>query len=348
VIQKYQKPAELYDGLRLHQNENTGGCSPKVLQALASLRAEQVGFYPPYDAATRACAAYLGVDPDRVSLVNGLDEAIMAIAVGYLRPRPGEPIPEAIIPEPAFEIFAFDADVVGSRPVRIEPNADYSFPLDRVLEAITDATRVVFITNPNNPTGVLTPLDAVRAVASRVPPGAIVFVDEAYAEFSGVTFMPELDRYPNVIVGRTFSKAFGLAGLRIGAVTGHPDALEPIRLVVPVYSVNIAAVVAVQAALQDLDHLAAYRAQVEESKAMLYAACERLGLRCWKSAANFVLIDAGDRATLLARGAEARGIYVRDRSSEPWLAGCLRVGAGMVAHTKQCIEVFEEVLCGAR
>jgi histidinol-phosphate aminotransferase len=162
-----------------------------------------------------------------------------------------------------------------------------------------------------------------------------------------VTFIPELGRYPNVVVGRTFSKAFGLAGLRIGAITGHPDTLEPIRLAVPVYSVNIAAVVAVQAALQDLAFVDNYKAQVEESKALLYAACDRLGLRYWKSAANFVLIDAGDRAEALARGASARGIYLRDRSSEPGLAGCLRVGAGIVAHTQRCIEVFEEVLCGA-
>ncbi len=347
MIEKYQKPAELYDGLRLHQNENTGGCSPKVLAALARLEAEQVGFYPPYEAATRACAAYLGVAPDRLSLLNGLDEGIMAIAVSYLRPRPGSDRPEAIIPDPAFEIFAFDTEVVGGRPIRVEPNTDFSFPLDRVLDEITPHTRVVFITNPNNPTGVLTPLESIRAVAARVPKEAIVFVDEAYAEFSGISLIPELERLPNVVVGRTFSKAFGLAGLRVGAITGHPDALEPIRLVVPVYSVNIAAVVAVQAALEDLAYVEQYTAQVEQSKALLYAACDRLGLRYWKSAANFVLVGAGERADRLAQGAAARGIYVRNRSKEPGLDGCLRVGAGVVAHTEQCIKVFEEVLCGA-
>ena len=346
-MSRYQKPPELYNGLRLHQNENTGGCSPRVLEALASLRAEQVGFYPPYETATRACAGYLGVDPDRVSLLNGLDEGIMAAAVGYLRPRPGEGTPEAIIPEPAFEILAFDTEVVGATPVRIAPNPDYSFPLDRVLNAITGHTRVVFITSPNNPTGVLTPLDAIRTVASHVPRGAIVFVDEAYAEFSGVSFIPELDRYPNVVVGRTFSKAFGLAGLRIGAMTGHPDTLEPIRLVVPVYSVNIAAVVAMQAALEDRDYVVGYCAQVEQSKTLLYTACDQLGLRYWTSAANFVLIDAGDRADALASGAAARGIYLRNRSKESGLEGCLRVGAGIVAHTERCIDVFEEVLCAA-
>lgn len=347
MIEKYQKPAELYDGLRLHQNENTGGCSPRVLAALASLSAEQVGFYPPYTAATQACARYLGVDPDHLSLVNGLDEGIMATAVALLRPRPGEPPAEAIIPEPAFEIFAFDTEVVGGTPVRIAPNPDYSFPLDRVLAAITPRTRVVFLTSPNNPTGVLVPLEAVRTVAARVPPGAVVFVDEAYAEFSGVSVIPELQRYPNVIVGRTFSKAFGLAGLRIGAITGHPDTLEPIRLLLPVYSVNIAAVVAMQAALEDLAFVARYKAEVEQSKALLYAACDRLGLRYWKSAANFVLVHAGPRARQLARGAAARGVYIRDRSQEAGLEGCLRVGAGIVAHTTRCIEVFEEVLCAA-
>ena len=347
MIEKYQKPAELYDGLRLHQNENTGGCSPHVLAALASLRAEQVGFYPPYEAATCACARYLGVDPDRLSLVNGLDEGIMATAVAYLRPKAGQGIAEAIIPEPAFEILAFDTEIVGGTPVRIAPNADYSFPLDRVLAAITPHTRVVFITSPNNPTGATTPLDAIRTVAARMPQGAIVFVDEAYAEFADISFIPELERYPNVVVGRTFSKAFGLAGLRIGAIIGHPDTLEPIRLVVPVYSVNIAAVVAVQAALDDLTFLDNYKRQVEESKTLLYAACDRMGLRHWKSAANFVLIDAGHRAGALARGAAERGIYLRDRSKEPGLIGCLRVGAGVVRHTQRCIQAFEEVLCAA-
>jgi histidinol-phosphate aminotransferase len=347
-MNKYEKPAEFYDGLRLHQNENTGGCSPKVLEALSALRREQVGFYPPYAEATGACARYLGVDPDRLSLVNGLDEGIMATAVGYLRSATDRPAAEAVIPEPAFEIFAFDTDLVGGRPVRVPPNPDFSFPLDRVLDAISPRTRVVFLTNPNNPTGVSMPMDAIRLVSGRMPPGGIVFVDEAYAEFSGNTFIPMLEHFKNVVVGRTFSKAFGLAGIRIGAITGHPDTLEAIRLAIPVYSVNVAAVVAVQAALADLDYLHDYLRQVEESKALLYAACDRLDLRYVKSDANFVLVCAGDRLDALIHGALARGIYLRDRSTEPGCTGCLRVATGIVAHTRRCIEVFEEVLCAAR
>jgi histidinol-phosphate aminotransferase len=343
----YEKPPELYDGLRLHQNENTGGCSPRVLEALARLRADEIGFYPPYAGATAAVAAYLGVATDRVTLVNGLDEGIMAAAVGYLRTQIGGPVLEAIVPEPAFEIFRFDTAVAGGQLVQVMPHPDFSFPLDEVLTAITPNTRVVFLTNPNNPTGVGMPLDAVRSIARAVPPGAIVFVDEAYAEFAGVTFIPELDGFPNVIVGRTFSKAFGLAGLRIGCLVGQPAAMEAIRRAVPVYSVNIAAAAAIQAALQDLDHLNGYLREVVESKALLYAACDRLGVKYWKSLSNFVLICAGDRTDALVKGAFARKIYLRDRSTEPGCAGCLRMATGIVEHTRRAIAVLEEVLCAA-
>ena len=347
-MNKYEKPGEFYDGLRLHQNENTAGCSPQVLAALATITREQMAYYPPYNAATAVVGDYLGVDPDRLTLLNGLDEGIMAIAVGYLRPTPDGVVPEAVIPEPAFEIFAFDTEIVGGRPVRVAPNDDFSFPLERVLAAITPRTRVVFLTNPNNPTGVSMPMDAIRSVSRALPDGAIVVVDEAYAEFSGRSFIPELAGFRNVVVGRTFSKAFGLAGIRIGAITGHPDTLEPIRLAVPVYSVNIAAVVAVQAAIRDFDYVKSYLAQVAESKVRLYRAFDRLGLRYTPSDANFVLVHTGAQADAIVNGAMARGIYLRDRSKEPGCAGAIRVVAGIVEHTYRCIAVFEEVLCAAR
>jgi histidinol-phosphate aminotransferase len=343
----YQKPPELYEGLRLHQNENTGGCSPRVLEALARLRADQIGFYPPYAEATEAVAAYLGVAPDRVTLTNGLDEGIMALSVAYLRAAGGGPALEAIVPEPAFEIFRSDTAVAGGTLVQVMPRPDFAFPLDEVLAAITPHTRVVFLTNPNNPTGVGMPLDAIRTIARRLPPRAIVFVDEAYAEFAGVTFIPELEAFPNVVVGRTFSKAFGLAGLRIGCLVGAPATVDPIRRAVPVYSVNVAAVAAVQAALRDLDYLTGYLQQVAESKALLYAACDRLGLTYVKSRSNFVLVGAGDRTDALVKGAFARGIYLRDRSTEPGCAGCLRIATGIVEHTRRAIAVMEEVLCAA-
>jgi histidinol-phosphate aminotransferase len=271
----------------------------------------------------------------------------MALAVAYLRPPVGGPVPEALVPEPAFEIFRFDTAVAGGTLVQVMPRPDFSFALDEVLAAITERTRVVFLTNPNNPTGVSMPLAAIHTIAGRVPDGAVVFVDEAYSEFAGVSFIPELASHPNVIVGRTFSKAFGLAGLRIGCLVGDPDTMDPIRRAIPVYSVNVAAAAAIQAALGDLEHLDGYLRQVAESKALLYAACDRLGLKYVNSDSNFVLVCAGDRTDALVKGAFARGVYIRDRSTEPGCAGCIRIGAGIVDHTKRCIDVMEEVLCAA-
>jgi histidinol-phosphate aminotransferase len=347
-MSEYDKPPELYAGLRLHQNENTAGCSRRVLEALTSLRADEVSVYPPYSAVVAACARHFGVPDEHVVLVNGLDEGILAATSALLRPSPGEPLREAIVPQPAFEIFAFDSEVAGGRVVNVMPRPALVFALDEVLAAITAETRIVFVTNPNNPTGVPVPREAVRTVARRLPPQAIVFLDEAYVDFSGDTFIPDLPAFPNVVVGRTFSKAYGLAGLRVGALVGHPATLDPLRRVIPVYSVNIAAVVALKAALADTAYVEDYLRQVAESKTLLYAACDRIGLEHWKSAANFVLVRIGDRAGALVAAAAARGVYLRDRSDEPGCGGCVRITTGIVEHTRRAVAVMEEVLCAAR
>ena len=341
------KPPELYDGLRLHQNENTGGCSPRVVDALASLKPDQIAFYPPYRDVVNATAAHFGVEPERVALTNGLDEGIFAVAVTFLRHGPDRGEPEAIVPQPAFEVFELNASVAGGRVVHVMPRPEFVFALDEVLAAITPRTRAVFLTNPNNPTGVSMPMEAIEAIAGAVPEGAVVFVDEAYADFAAATFIPEIPKCPNVIVGRTFAKAHGLAGLRIGALVGMPDTLAPVRRAIGVYSVNVAAVAALQAALQDTGFVAQYLAQVRESKSLVYAACDRLGLKYWRSDANFVLVRTGGRTDALASAAAERGVYLRDRGSEPGCLGCIRITTGLVQHTRAGLAVLEEVLCDA-
>ena len=202
-------------------------------------------------------------------------------------------MPEAIIPEPAFEIFKFDTEVVGGqRGRRCDAAAPtFSFPLEGVLAAITPRTRVVFLTNPEQPDR---RVDAARGHSNRsraaVPEEAIVFVDEAYAEFSGATFIPQLPPFPNVIVGRTFSKAFGLAGLRIGCLSARP--IGSIRSVSRFRSTASTSPPSSPCRRRSTIErtCADYLGQVAESKALLYAACDRLGLTYWKSGANFVLV----------------------------------------------------------
>ena len=350
---QYQREPELGDGLRLHLNENTGGCSPKVIEALRALSAMDAAIYPDYGRVNDVCARHLGVDPSRLLLTNGLDEGILAAAIAYLQRDPGAAgadagRPEGLIAEPCFGMYADCIEAVGGRIVRVAPPpetpANLQFPLDALLAAITPRTRVIYLTSPGNPTGLLVPAAAVHALARAVPDG-LVFVDEAYADFTDAHFLGELPGAPNVVVGRTFAKAYGLAALRIGAVVGDEAVIARLRRSLPPYSINVAAAVALEAALGDQAHLDAYRAQVRASKARVYAVCERLGLGYWPSEANFVLVRVGDRATAIVEALRQRRIFVRDRSSEPGCAGCIRITAGILAHTEQALAALEDILC---
>jgi histidinol-phosphate aminotransferase len=328
-------------GLRLHLNENTTGCSPQVLAAVRALTAQDIASYPDYRNAVLACAAHLDVDPDWLLLTNGLDEGLLMLAVARLgRDKSGDA--EAIVPVPAFEPYFAAANAVGATVIRVPPLERFGFPLQPVLDAVSPRTRLVYLNTPNNPTGQEISLDALRTVIE-ASPDALVLVDEAYVEFGGASFLAELPRYRNAIVGRTFSKAYGLAGMRIGCLVAHPDTLEPIRAVTPVLKPNVVAVTAVQAALGDRDYLPRYAAEVRESKRRLYAACERLGLDYWESAANFVLVRAAERAPDVVAALAARGVHVRDRSRDPITRGCVRVTAGVVEHTNAAIAALEEI-----
>jgi histidinol-phosphate aminotransferase len=335
--------------LRLHLNENTAGCSPRVLAALQAVTREQAAYYPDYERATEACAARLGVAPDEVVLTNGLDEGILGVAMSALRTRRSKGATEALIPEPAFDVYASASDAAGASIVHIDPAPDLAFPLQGVLDAIGPQTAVVFVTSPGNPTGVPIPRDEILQVAERAR-GALVLVDEAYADFGGTTLIGDkaLADLPNVIVGRTFAKAYGLAGLRIGALVARPAEIEWLRRVLLPYSVNTYAVAALQAAFADLDYYDWYRREVDQSRRMLSDALQRLGVRFWPSAANFVLAYFGERSAAVLAGLAQRGIVVRDRSRDPGCAGCLRITAGVVSHTRACVAALEEVLCAVR
>jgi histidinol-phosphate aminotransferase len=338
VIQGYPSPG---DGLRLHLNENTGGCSARVLEALRHVRPSDVSTYPQYREAVIATARHFGVDPDWVLLTNGLDEGILMAAVGHIaRARVHDA--ETIIPLPAFDPYPNSTAAVGATAIRVPPGRDFAFPTQAVLDAITPRTRMIFLNTPNNPTGQLIAIaDLVRI--SEAASGAVVLIDEAYIEFGGTTFLPQLPRFPNVLVGRTFSKAYGLAGMRVGVVIGQPHALDPVRAVTLPFNINGVALTAMHAALNDAEFLPRYAAQVQESRERLYAACHRLELQYWPSAANYVMVRVGETAPFIEALA-ARKIHVRDRSKDPTTPGCIRITAGMVDHTDAAIEALDAVV----
>ena len=334
--------------MRLHLNENTAGCSPAVMETLRRLGRQDAGFYPDYDTARRAVASCFGVRADHVLLTNGLDEGILAAAGAAMRERTGA-VPEAIGVEPAFDMYEVCTTALGGRMVTVPLGPAFAFDAAAVRAAVTDATRIVFIANPHNPSGVTCGLDELRDLARAIAP-AILFVDEAYADFSGETLI-DADTFrdvPNLIVGRTFSKAYGIAGLRAGAVIGAPETLAPIARVIPPYSLNAWAAAALPVAAADREYRAWYVRQAAESRALLRDACERLGLQTWPGTANFLLVRVGDRVRDIVAALAARGVLVRDRSHERGCEQCIRITAGLVEDTRRAIAALEEVLCAAR
>ena len=342
-LQGYPDPGP---GLRLHLNENTGGCSAKVLEAIRRVDPRDVSTYPSYPELVQACARHFKVDPDWILLTNGLDEGILMAAVGHIaRARMHDA--ETIVPLPAFDPYPNATAAVGASAIRIPPEPGYVFQTDAVLRAITPRTRMIFLNTPNNPTGQLIPLQDLRRIAEAAP-RAIVLVDEAYIEFGGETFLPELSAYPNVLIGRTFSKAYGLAGMRVGLVIGQPQALDPVRMVTLPFNINGVAIAATLAALGDHDFLPAYAEQVAQSRRRIYDACNRLGLTFWRSAANFVLVRVGDSVAPFVRAMAARNVHVRDRSKDPATPGCIRITAGVLEHTDRAIEALEAAVQGVQ
>ena len=193
----YARPADRAGALRLHLNENTGGCSPSVIEAIRTVSAEETAYYPDYALLSRECAAYLGVGEAQLVLTNGLDEGLLALTVSAFSGMRGSPdLPEAIIPMPAFEMYSVFVKAAGGRVVAVPPRPEFAFQLTEVCEAINERTRIVFLTNPNNPTGQFIPRDAIREIVRCSPPEATIVIDEAYYDFCGRRFSASSARMP--------------------------------------------------------------------------------------------------------------------------------------------------------
>jgi histidinol-phosphate aminotransferase len=330
--------------LRLHFNENTAGCSPAVIDALRALTPENIATYPDVAPFTDRCAQYLGVPADWVHLTNGLDEGIQAAAMwARLGARPGTR-PFVIVVEPTFEMYEEFARMVDAGICRLPPEPDFAFPMEALLQALSPAVRVIYLADPNNPTGMGVPAGAIDAIAVAAPQ-ALVFVDEAYADFSGRTLIgPLLERRRNVVIGRTFAKGHGLAGLRIGALVAHRQTISSLRPLFPPFNVNIAALHALDAALADDAYLKWYVAETRESRQRVYRFCERHGLRYWPSEGNFVLMQLGEATARAVEALARQGISLRDKSAAAGCEGCIRLTAGVVAHTDRALSALEDVL----
>jgi histidinol-phosphate aminotransferase len=337
----YHSPIVSRAGLSLDLNENMAGCSPRVLTRLRALSAEEVARYPQREDGEQLVAKHLCIRPEQVLLTNGMDDALVHLFSAYL--GAGD---ELLFADPTFVMYPMLGEACGAQVVRVQSGADLTLPVDEILKRVSPRTRVIAIANPNNPTGLV----ARRAELLRImvaAPEAAVLIDEAYFEFCGETLIEDLARYPNLFVARTFSKAYGLAGLRLGVLTGDAGQIGFIRRFSPPFNTNAAVLACLGEALADQAFVRDCVAQAQRACRQIERLCAELDLRFWPSSANFVLVRVGD-CKAFSGAMHRRGIIVRDVSANPGCEGCIRITAGTSGQMERVLTAMRESITKIR
>ena len=338
AMPEYHPPLAGRVALRLDFNENTFSPSLKVIERLRQITAEGLTKYPEREGVERITAAHFGLQADQVLLTNGVDEAIHLVCAAFL-----EQDDEAIICTPTFFMYEVSARMMTAHLVRVQADASLEFPYQRFLAAITPRTKLILIASPNNPTGAVVSRDHLLAICAAAPQ-AVVMIDEAYYHFFGETLFADVGKVPNMLVARTFSKAYGLANLRIGLLAGNASLMKYVRKVSSPYNVNGVALDCLPVALADDAYVAWYAAQVNAGRARMMDGLRVLGVDFFPSHANFVLMKIGAKHAELVAAMRARGVLLRDRSTDPGCDGFVRITIGVEEHVTRGLAALKESL----
>ena len=334
--------------LRMDFNENPIGCSPAVRRALARLSSASISAYPEQSAVRKNIARHFGVSADELLLTNGTDEALSLIINTFV--DSGDSV---LLVEPTYAMYRFYSELAGAEvaapryvaaPVADDRyGAEMRFPWEAVMEALRSRPRVFFLPNPNSPIGSLLPRAHIKRILDAAPE-TILVIDEAYFEFSGVTVIAWIRRRENLIVTRTFSKTAGLAGLRLGCIFVRRELAALLRKAQSPYPVNVAALVAAEAAIADRSFIRRTVHDVRLGKELMAKGLSRLGVTYFPSAGNFVLLYLGGNAKRIVAKLAKQGILVRDRSADFAGEGYVRVTLGTIAQTRRFLRVLEALL----
>jgi histidinol-phosphate aminotransferase len=328
--------------IKLASNENPLGPSPKALAAMQDVL-RSLHLYPDGSAHAfkQALAAKLEVEPNQLILGNGSNEILEFVGHGFLTPGS-----EVVVSQHCFAVYPIVTALFGARLVSVPAKPDFGADIDGLLAAITPQTRILFLANPNNPTGNLASRDEISRLLAGVPERVLLVMDEAYIEFlEDPVDCLELIRagtYPNLLLARTFSKIFGLAGLRLGYGIAAPAVVAALEKVRQPFNINSIAQAGALAALADTDHIAATRANNAMGVQYLQTAFAQLGLRFIPSHANFVLVKVGDGARVFAE-LQRRGVVTRPMGSYG-LGEWLRISVGTAAENARCIAGLRDIL----
>jgi histidinol-phosphate aminotransferase len=273
-----------------------------------------------------------------VLLTNGVDEAIHLLCLAFL-----EAEDEALICTPSFFMYDVSVQLMTPHLRHVQADETLAFPFERFLAAINQKTKLIIVASPNNPTGTVVPREQLLAIAAAAP-HAVLMVDEAYFHFHGASTLADVSDVPNLIVARTFSKAYGLANLRLGMLAGNPELLRYIRKVASPYNVNGVALACLPAALEDDAYVRWYTDQVKTGRERMAAGLRELGVPFFESHANFILMKIGPKHAELVKAMRDHGVLLRDRSADPGCSGFVRITIGIEEHVTRGLAALKTCL----
>jgi len=331
-------PFSRIEKIRLDLNENTRGCSPKVIEVIRNFQPGPVGVYPEYSELIERLAQQFKIPPENILLTNGADEGIRIVFETYV-----ENNDEVLLPVPIYSMYEIFAKMMGSEIVSVFYNKDFSFPTNQLLKSVTSDTELIVIINPASPTGTSIEKGDLLKILDKAS-DAIVLLDETYYHFANKTYVDLIKEFKNLIVIQTFSKIYGLAGLRLGILLSDVQNINNLKKVKSPYSVNAIAVAAGIAALEDKRYVEGVIQNIILDKEFLVGELTQLGFEARLTKTNFILLNVGKLVDKIYQKLLEQNILVKNISDLPLMNGYLRITVGTHRENQLFLEALKNII----
>jgi len=343
-IEEVQQELGITDIVKMASNENPLGTSPKAIEAMVEELRTSAFRYPVSlcTAMGEKLANHLGVCPSQLYIDNGGDAVITMFGLTFI--DPGDEVVTAALTFPAYENITTK---MGGKLIKIPMTGDGSYDLDGIQAAVSHRTKVVFICNPNNPTGRILPKDRLMTFLEKLPAHVLIFMDEAYYEFADdpeyLQTIPLLERFPNLVIMRTFSKVMGMAGVRCGYCVANEEVIRVMMKAREPFPVNRMAQVGVMAALDDQEFIAKTLQNNAEGREMFYGALSEMGLDYYPTQTNFICIDLKQDAEAVFQAMLREGVIIRPLTSQG-APQSIRITIGLPEENRRAVQALKKVL----
>ncbi len=320
--------------MKLDSNENYIGPSTSVIKAIKNIAPEEIAQYPYYGSFYDALSEIYGVKKSNIVITNGADEALCTVINTYISKADS-----VVTASPSFSMPKIYTSIAGAEYIEVPYKEKWAYPFEDIINSVSENTKVILITSPNNPTGDIVPLEQIIEILRKFPDKAVV-IDETYSSYAGISNVCLTDKYDNLIVVKSFSKDYALAGLRLGCIVSNQVNIDNIKRVLSPYNVNCIAVAAANAAINDKKYIKLVKDEITQSRKYLYDEIKKLGFTPYESHANFVLTDFGNLCDLIYEKLKSNKIIVKRFDKTSILHSCLRITAPTLSASHKIIDLI--------